>query len=472
MTFVAVFSSFSKENFPSFQCNSLIYYKQTISGRLRAMSDLDIDGHQKGILKDLIISGDDALQTALDQYEQGDTTQLEHMIKSGALNNKSNSDIDILGDLDLDFLTVHEDMGSSVAGSFTFHTGNKSVPIPIKRISGRNPCLEIGIERTWIGRDRTSSYSTADDGVGELEFNGDYTGATDSDDYLQLIGNSFQLQPQISTAPPSHNFTLSRPELTDTSRYRSNSLAFGGIMDDEPVSDDEQTPVGRWMDRTLPMDLPHTESSKPLKKRISAGLSSNYISSSNQSKRETRQLVRVKADLMAEKKREREEMKTIKEREKQERKLQKAKYMREKKKEEDNRKEKKTTAEKKNKKKHVASIEEESSSEEYEIDDQSQTVIASGSGRPRALSDPHLSVTIDEYGLLNVSGPSDWVGAYSPDSRKIRIERFLAKRDHRVWIKKVKYDVRKNFADSRLRVKGRFVKKEDELLMRDLMSLT
>jgi hypothetical protein len=88
------------------------------------------------------------------------------------------------------------------------------------------------------------------------------------------------------------------------------------------------------------------------------------------------------------------------------------------------------------------------------------------------LSDPNLTVTIDEHGLLHVAGPSDWVGAYSPDSRKLRIERFLAKRGHRVWVKKVKYDVRKNFADSRLRVKGRFVKKEDELLMRDLMSLT
>jgi CCT motif len=46
-----------------------------------------------------------------------------------------------------------------------------------------------------------------------------------------------------------------------------------------------------------------------------------------------------------------------------------------------------------------------------------------------------------------------YVGAYSPEARRARIERFLAKRDKRVWTKKVKYDVRKNFADSRLRVK-------------------
>jgi hypothetical protein len=64
------------------------------------------------------------------------------------------------------------------------------------------------------------------------------------------------------------------------------------------------------------------------------------------------------------------------------------------------------------------------------------------------------------------------VGAYSPDSRRLRVQRFVDKRDRRVWKKKVKYDVRKNFADSRLRVKGRFVKKEDEEMLRDLISLT
>ena len=66
-------------------------------------------------------------------------------------------------------------------------------------------------------------------------------------------------------------------------------------------------------------------------------------------------------------------------------------------------------------------------------------------------------------------------GAHSlfalPQPRKERVERFLAKRLKRVWTKKVKYDVRKNFADSRMRVKGRFVKKEDEELLRDVMGL-
>nr|CCA20489.1 conserved hypothetical protein [Albugo laibachii Nc14] len=64
------------------------------------------------------------------------------------------------------------------------------------------------------------------------------------------------------------------------------------------------------------------------------------------------------------------------------------------------------------------------------------------------------------------------IGSYSPIARKKRIERFLEKRKRRVWAKKVDYDVRKKFANSRLRVKGRFVKKEDEELLCRLLSFT
>ncbi len=65
--------------------------------------------------------------------------------------------------------------------------------------------------------------------------------------------------------------------------------------------------------------------------------------------------------------------------------------------------------------------------------------------------------------LDNHENNDGFIGAYSPESRKLRIQRFLEKRSKRVWTKKVKYDVRKNFADSRVRVKGRFVKKEEEV---------
>lgn len=53
----------------------------SISGRLRSASDLEekglIDKSQKGVLKDLIISGDSELQTAIDLYDKGDASELE-----------------------------------------------------------------------------------------------------------------------------------------------------------------------------------------------------------------------------------------------------------------------------------------------------------------------------------------------------------------------------------------------------------
>ena len=50
---------------------------------------------------------------------------------------------------------------------------------------------------------------------------------------------------------------------------------------------------------------------------------------------------------------------------------------------------------------------------------------------------------------------------YSPKTRKKRIKRFLEKRSRRRWTKRVEYVVRKKFADSRARWKGRFVKNTD-----------
>ncbi len=61
----------------------------SISQRLRSVSDLEergvIDKSQKGVLKDLIISGDESLQAALDTYEGGDNGPLSVLMKQGLL---------------------------------------------------------------------------------------------------------------------------------------------------------------------------------------------------------------------------------------------------------------------------------------------------------------------------------------------------------------------------------------------------
>ena len=94
------------------------------------------------------------------------------------------------------------------------------------------------------------------------------------------------------------------------------------------------------------------------------------------------------------------------------------------------------------------------------------------SAKAPAMAVPSGSAFADDYVPSRSKVDSGMlVGAYSPEARKQRVARFVEKRERRVWRKKVKYDVRKNFADSRLRVKGRFVRKEDESLLRDLMSM-
>lgn len=54
------------------------------------------------------------------------------------------------------------------------------------------------------------------------------------------------------------------------------------------------------------------------------------------------------------------------------------------------------------------------------------------------------------------------IGIYTPLERAAIIAKFNTKRGRRVWNKKIRYNCRKNLADRRMRVKGRFVKRAVE----------
>jgi hypothetical protein len=67
-----------------------------------------------------------------------------------------------------------------------------------------------------------------------------------------------------------------------------------------------------------------------------------------------------------------------------------------------------------------------------------------------------LPYMLDRYSAIyNKNGR---IGVYSREERDVIIQRFHEKRRRRVWKKSIRYHCRKNLADSRVRVKGRFVR--------------
>ena len=63
---------------------------------------------------------------------------------------------------------------------------------------------------------------------------------------------------------------------------------------------------------------------------------------------------------------------------------------------------------------------------------------------------------------IQVYNKNGRIGIYTPAERAAIISRFNSKRERRVWNKKIRYNCRKNLADRRMRVKGRFVKRSTE----------
>jgi hypothetical protein len=82
---------------------------------------------------------------------------------------------------------------------------------------------------------------------------------------------------------------------------------------------------------------------------------------------------------------------------------------------------------------------------------QAQSTVVSSASIGTAMANVSLE-------LVNKDGR---IGIYLPEARRARIARFHAKREKRIWRKRIKYDCRKKLADSRPRIKGRFVKRSD-----------
>jgi len=322
------------------------------------------------------------------------------------------------------------------------------------------------------------------DGIGDLEFNGDFYNPT-SLEPGQVLSGDFNYNQQQNMAVRSDKARGNSADNLEVHRMRANSLALPGLLLDG-ANPDEQMSFGRWMDKNIAGGAPPVPHAMQIVQDAASAQQQrapNHVAGANgKSRFNLSQPPQVSSEcnvLMASKSKAKKYSGSLAATGTSSQGNKKPKAKKEKtKKASVPKKDKKEPRERKSQSKMKDMMESITSSSNVDAtsakdnDVEEKEAPASGQGRPRSMSDPNLSVRLDDHGLLHVDGPEGWVGAYSPDSRQLRIDRFMEKRNHRVWVKKVKYDVRKNFADSRLRVKGRFVKKEDEMLMRELMSLT
>lgn len=60
------------------------------------------------------------------------------------------------------------------------------------------------------------------------------------------------------------------------------------------------------------------------------------------------------------------------------------------------------------------------------------------------------------------------IGTLTYEERQIKLKKYREKKKNRVWSKKINYNCRKKVAEGRLRVKGRFVTKEQALVLQKL----
>ena len=468
----------------------------SISGRLRSASDLEDKGFiskaQKGLIKDLIISGDQALQKALDGYEAGDVAELESMIRNGKLDHRNS--IDVLDDLDLDFLCVSMGDGHSEGVSMGGRQQRQLKPEadmrpPYDGVDEVDNIVTPSSDHGSVhGRggglgplDDAHILPHEDDGIGELDFNEmihhNREQRTNSlgfgfgplvDDSDQLAGGGREKINKSTDKDKGRSFREAAA-LASANRRRTSSFSqsldqkswtnFSNSLHGVPNTERERrtSSSGSFMN----LDFQSASFGAGWMDGLAAVPSSSVGGGADYGNSARGRVGGIGGMLLdAEYGGQNGQggggggagsgaggagggrVKTKKQQDK----------------------------EKKKEMKKSAGAKKSQSSSPKKLGKKKQSSSEDAAhGRPQSMCSPNISMD-EEYEAPQ--RPEGWVGAYSPDARKVRIDRFLVKRQARVWTKKVKYDVRKNFADSRMRVKGRFVKKEDEVLMRELMSLT
>ena len=381
----------------------------SITGRLRTASDLEESGYisrvEKGALKDLIISGDVGLQAALDKYERGDQSELAIICRSLAGRRQS---IDLLENLDLDFgfLANGEDMRFSEGG------GDGDEDFHGRPSDLNAPLSEMGGDNSWRLRKASIDGSHFRQGYG-YGFD-DFVIAPNAE---VAIGGG-QAHPPLGIAGGGRGGGETAgcgPALSHMPNTRRSSKS----TIDPNIFETHSVDMSAYAAHAHQL-----QGEAPLRQGRSAYNGGTRSSVSSSLKKAAAAAAELSGSILT----------------------------------------------------HQSS---------KSIDMFSVAGVGALWGKtadmkfPSGLSDllfssfsppfPHCRPPPSFPLPLPRATDQGYVGAYSPEQRKKRIERFVEKRSRRVWTKKVKYDVRKNFADSRLRVKGRFVKKEDEEMMRDLI---
>lgn len=424
----------------------------SISGRFRSASDLEENGVitklEKGVLKDMIIMGDEPLQSALDSYERGDATQLEALIQAGTLNRKSSLDL-------ADDLT--DDLGVLQVG---FHSSAQA--------SESNPLGPRGDEESFLA----GVNFEIDDVPFEPSMG---PNCNPNDDELGSRSLAAPMTVRVKQEEPGSPSVSAVASTTTTpmvavtatrTATRTAAAAVQGIVPRplgvaQDVASMSSTLRGDWSRRhdasaasgdssfVFAQDVFPKEASSATTlsgstnshARDRSRCGSGEAKGANATSGGTTVASAPPVNLMSSRPLVRIH--------------------------------------------HIKSepTEDHTSSKSASMSFALVPALCSGGIRssddstpvensPGILAHaPSASIAIPGEERSQKQDGKHYVGAYSPESRRRRIERFLEKRKRRVWTRKVKYDVRKNFADTRMRVKGRFVKKEDEDLLKEMMSL-